>query len=118
MITEYGKSRIAQTETIEAIEATNNPMNAGRRIIAVGTYNHGATLICLAITKDGADAIGFGFEHDHDDKFHWGYGHYYDHAPEFYHGPAVETFKAAAVTVVWCTDEYLALAREIYRKCW
>ena len=113
MITDRGLTIIAQAETIKALDTIDNPINAGRRILAVGTSTNGA-LMCVGISEEGADAIGYGLESyttkDGTIRFHWAYGHYFDHATEDTHAPAIEQFKKEVQAIVWATDSYLSYA--------
>ena len=118
MITDRGLTIIAQAETIKALDTIDNPINAGRRILAVGTSTNGA-LMCVGISEEGADAIGYGLESyttkDGTIRFHWSYGHYFNHEPEDTHAPAIEQFREEVQAIVWVTDEFISYTRTIYR---
>ena len=113
MITDRGLTIIAQAETIKALDTIDNPINAGRRILAVGTSWNGA-LMCVGISREATDTIGYGLEsyttNDGTIRFHWAYGHYFDHATEDTHAPAIEQFKKEVQAIVWATDSYLSYA--------
>lgn len=119
MITDRGSSIIAQSETIKALDTIDNPINAGRRILAVGTSWNGA-LMCIGISREATDTIGYGLESYTDKngtiRFRWGYGHYFNHAPEATHAPVVEKFLEEVQSIAWMTDEFISYTRTISRR--